>query len=99
MQYLQINENIIATYAEVAEALKKLGFQDMSTPKHFRLVHNAYNSEVKLPARPLDTLFSKVNLAGFSYQLYMQGVIKDYDDLAKLVEKNRLIDHTPIAAS
>ena len=99
MQYLKINEKMTATYAEIAETLKKLGFQDMSTPKYFRLVNHTHNSEVKLPARPLDTVFSAVNFAGFSYQLYMQGVIEEQDDLAKLVEKNRLSDHSQLAVA
>jgi predicted DNA binding CopG/RHH family protein len=98
MQYLHVYKEIVANYGEMADALKKLGFQDVSTSKHFRLVNTAHNSEVKLPARPLDAVFSKVNLAGFSYQLYMQGVIEDYDDLAKLVEKNRLTNTAQIAA-
>ncbi len=98
MQYLHVYKEIVVNYGEVAEALKKLGFQDISTSKHFRLVNSAHNSEVKLPARPSDAIFSKVNLAGYSYQLYMQGVIEEYDDLAKLVEKNRSANTASIAA-
>ncbi len=98
MQYLHFYKELVANYGEVAEALKKLGFQDVSTAKHFRLVNNTHKSEVKLPARPLDAVFSKVNLAGFSYQLYMQGVIDDFDDLAKLVEKNRLANNAQVVA-
>jgi hypothetical protein len=97
MQYLKIYKEMVATYGEIADALKKLDFQDMSTTQHFRLVNTNHNSEVKLPARPLDTLFSKTNFAGYSHQLYMQGVIEDYDDLAKLVEKNRLANNAPVA--
>lgn len=98
MQYLHVYKELVANYGEIAEALKKLGFQDMSTPKHFRLVNTIHNSEVKLPARPLDAVFAKINLAGYSYQLYMQGVIEEYDDLAKLVEKNRLANAAQVAA-
>lgn len=98
MQYLHVYKEIVANYGEIAEALKKLGFQDESTEKHFRLVNTAHNSEVKLPTRPLDALFFKANLAGYSYQLYMQGVIDDYDDLAKTIEKNRLTRAVRIAA-
>jgi predicted DNA binding CopG/RHH family protein len=98
MQYLHVYKEMVASYGEIAEALKKLGFQDVSTSKHFRLVNTACNSEVKLPARPLDAVFSKVNLAGYSYQLYMQGVIEDYDDLAKLIEKSRLAHYAQAVA-
>jgi predicted DNA binding CopG/RHH family protein len=98
MQYLHVYKEIVANYGEIAEALKKLGFQDVSTSKHFKFIHTAHNSEVKLPARPLDAVFAKANLAGYSYQLYMQGVIEEYDDLAKLIEKNRLTNAAQIAA-
>lgn len=97
MQYLHVYKDITASYSEMAEALKKLGFLDLSTSKHFRFVNSTHNSEVKLPLRPFDAPFSKANLAGYSYQLYMQGVTEEYDDLAKLIEKNRLMNNMPMA--
>jgi hypothetical protein len=89
MEYISPYNDINATYGEVAQALKKLGFQDMSTSEHFRLVNESSNSDIKLPARPLETIFSKGNMIGYSYILYMQGVIDNRDDLAKQIEKNR----------
>jgi predicted DNA binding CopG/RHH family protein len=89
MNYTRVYNEISATYGEVALALKKLGFQDVSTSEHFRFMNEKHNSEVKLPARLLDAPFAKANLAGYSYQLYMQGVIKHIDNFAKLIEKNR----------
>jgi predicted DNA binding CopG/RHH family protein len=94
MNYTRVYNEISATYGEVAWALKKLGFQDVSTSEKFRFVNDKHNSEVKLPARLLDAPFAKANLAGYSYQLYMQGVIKHTDDLAKQIEKNRLLATT-----
>ncbi len=98
MRYLHVYKEMTATYSEIAEALKKLGFKDLSTDKHFRYINTVYNSEVKLPFRPLNTVFSKANLAGYSYQLYMQGVIEEQDDLAKLIEKNRLTSNESVTA-
>ena len=90
MNYTRVYHEISATYGEVAVALKKLGFKDVSTSEQFRFLNEKHNSEVKLPARSLEAPFAKANLAGYSYQLYMQGVIKHTDDLAKRIEKNRL---------
>jgi hypothetical protein len=90
MEYATLYNDISATYGEVVLALKKLGFQDISTPEQFRFVNEKHNSEIKLPIRPLDTAFFKADLIGYSYILYMQGVIKHRDDLAKRIEKNRL---------
>lgn len=90
MEYVSVYNDITATYGEVAQALKKLGFQDASTSEYFLFVNEKHKSEIKLPANPQDTPFLKGNLLGYSYILYMQGVIKHRDDLAKRIEKNRL---------
>jgi hypothetical protein len=89
MEYISPYNEIAASYGEVASALTKLGFVDASTSELFRFVHEQHNSDIKLPARPLETPFSKANMIGYSYILYMQGVIKHRDDLAKRIEKNR----------
>ena len=91
MEITRVYNDITATYGEVAMALKKLGFQDASTSEHFKFVNEKHNSEIKLPARPLDTTFLKGNMIGYSYILYMQGIIKHRDDFAKRIEKNRKV--------
>lgn len=90
MEYASLYNDISATYAEVAKALMQLRYQDVSTSELFYFVNEKEASEIKLPARPLETPFSKANLIGYSYILYMQGVIKHRDDLAKRIEKNRV---------
>jgi hypothetical protein len=89
MHYTRVYKEISPTYQEVAEALTQLGFREETNSEFFLFVNDKHKSEVKLPARPYDAPFLKANLAGFSYLLFMQGVIKDTDDLAKLIEKNR----------
>lgn len=89
MEYAILYNDISATYYDVALALKQLGFQDESTSEHFRFVNEKRNSEIKLPAQPLETPFYKANLIGYSYILYMQGIIKHRDDLAKRIKKNK----------
>ena len=89
MEYTSLYNDISATYGEVALALKKFGFVDASTSENFRFINDAHNADIKLPARPLDTPFSKTNLVGYSYILYMQGIIEHRDDFAKWIEKNR----------
>jgi hypothetical protein len=89
MQYTQVYHDIAPTYHEVAQALMQLGYKEQTDASHFLFVNETHQSEVKLPFQPYETPFLKANLAGFSYLLYMQGVIKDQDKLAKLIEKNR----------
>ncbi len=90
MQYTHVYKEIAPTYQEVAQALKQLGYREETNSEFFLFVNDDHKSEVKLPARPYEALFLKANLAGFSYLLFMQGVVKDPDKLAKLIEKNRL---------
>ncbi len=90
MQYTHVYKEITPTYQEVAQALTQLGYKDETNATFFLFVNEEHQSEVKLPFQSYDKPFLKANLAGFSYLLYMQGVIRDQDKLAKLIEKNRL---------
>ena len=85
-----VYKELNVTYGEVAQALKQLGYRDESNQAYFRFVNDTYESELLLPVRPLDTFFVKANTVGFSNLLFMQGVIKDPDNLVKLIEKNRV---------
>jgi hypothetical protein len=77
------------TYGEMAQALTQLGFKDESTSELFLFVREARKVEVRLPYRPEDTLFAKINTLGFSNILFMQGIIKHPDNLVKMIEKKR----------
>ena len=90
MQYTHVYKEITPTYQEVAQVLTQLGYKEETNATFFLFVNEAYQSEVKLPYQPYETPFMKANLAGYSYLLYMQGVIKDQKKLAKMIEKNRL---------
>jgi hypothetical protein len=90
MQYTHVYKEITPTYQEMAQVLTQLGYKEETNSTFFLFVNEKHQSEVKLPYQPYDTPFMKANLAGFSYLLYMQGVIKDQDKLAKMIEKNRL---------
>ena len=98
MEGRRVYKEMNITYGELAHALTQLGFKNESDSEHFRYVNKEQDSVILLRANPASRLLFKAIISGFSYQLYMQGVIEDYDDLAKLVEKNRLEDHAPIAA-
>ena len=78
------------TYGEMAEALTQLGFKDESTSELFLFVREARKVEVRLPFRPQETVFAKINTLGFSNILFMQGILKHPDNVVKMIEKNRL---------
>ena len=81
---------MLVTYGELAHALTQLGFEDDSTTEYFQYVNEKEKSVVLLKNKPENEFVAKINLAGCSYQLYFQGVLKHTDDLAKRIEKNRM---------
>jgi signal recognition particle subunit SEC65 len=98
MEGRSVYKEMSITYGELAQALTELGYKNESDSDHFRYAFKKHNSVILLKANPANRELFKAIVSGFSYQLYMQGVIEDYDDLAKLVEKNRLTNTAQIAA-
>ena len=82
-----IEESI--TNKELIKGLTQIGFRDESNENSYRFVNDKYNSIVELPVRPLDEAVQRMYLASYSYQLYLQGVIKDEENLVKKALKNR----------
>jgi signal recognition particle subunit SEC65 len=98
MEGRRVYKEMSITYGELSQALTELGFSNESDAEHFRYVHKKYASVILLKANPSNRALFKAIISGFSYQLFMQGVIEEYDDLAKLVEKNRSANAAQIAA-
>ena len=74
---------------ELFEALTKLGYDNTSNSEKRRFVKKSHNSVIELANEPIDERLMKVYFAGFSYRLFLQGVISDPNNLAKMIEKNR----------
>ena len=81
---------VSVTYGEMIEVLEKLGYHPEFDGKHNRYINEKYNSWVTLAIRPNDDAFSRLIFDAYSYQLYMQGVIKEENSLLLMIEKNRL---------
>ena len=77
------------TNGEFIKVLTQMGFRDESTKEGFRFVNDKYNSEIVLIVRPFDEALQRIDVADFSYQLYMQGVIKTEESLVKKILQNR----------
>ena len=91
MEGRSVYKEMVITYGELAQALIQLGFKNQSDAHYFRFVNSEHNARVLLKTNPENQILFKAIISAYSYQLYMQGVIEDFDDLAKLVEKNREI--------
>jgi predicted RNA binding protein YcfA (HicA-like mRNA interferase family) len=78
------------TYGETNQVLTKLGYHQEFDGKHNRYVNEKHKSIVVLPVRPLDEIVERIDVAAASYRLYLQGVIKEEENLIRMIQKNRL---------
>lgn len=78
------------TYGEFIEVLTKMGFHKEFDGKNNRFINEKYKSLVVLPVRPNDEILEKVYVAQASFQLYMQGAIRQEENIIKKVQQNRL---------
>lgn len=85
------------TYREMIEVLTKLGYHQEFDGKHNRYINEKYKSMVILPVRPLDEIVERIDVAGISYRLYLQGVIKEEENLIHKIQKNRLKKRAKLA--
>jgi predicted RNA binding protein YcfA (HicA-like mRNA interferase family) len=80
---------VSVTNNEFIKVLTQLGYRSELTEERYCFVNDKYDSIVVVPAHPLDEPVQRIYVANYSYQLYMQGVIKDEESLVKMVQKNR----------
>lgn len=82
--------DVPVTYGELTQVLTKLGYHQEFDGKHNRFTNEKHKSMVVLPARPLDETVERIDIAGASYRLYLQGVIQEEENLIRMIQKNRL---------
>ena len=90
MNISNIYKNVTITNAEFIQVLTKLHYQKKDVGENYVFANNKYNSIVILPIKPMSEPVQKVHLATYTFRLFLQGVIKQEDDIIKMVEKNRI---------
>ncbi len=98
MEGRKVYKEMAITYGELAQALTQLGYKNESDVDYFRYVNKKHDSVILLRANSSNRTLFKAIISGFAYQLSMQGVIEEEDDLAKLVERNRMASNASMAA-
>lgn len=78
----------VSTFKEFFNALKELGYADVSTSTHLRFQKVA-NSVLSMPMRSVEDRLQESDFRTYAYILYMKGDIENQDDLIKMIEKNR----------
>ena len=87
------------TPEELFAALIKLGYDNQSDLRKWRFVKKTHKSIIELANEPIDQRLMNIYFSGFSYRLFLQGVINDPHDLAKMIEQNReKASHEMVAA-
>jgi predicted RNA binding protein YcfA (HicA-like mRNA interferase family) len=82
--------DVPVTFGEMIQVLTKLGYHQEFDGKHNRFVNEKYKSMVILPVSPLDETVQRIDVAAASYRLFLQGVIKEEENLIRMIQKNRL---------
>ncbi len=90
MNYLKVYKETHITNGEMLEALQELGFKEVKgEPNDFRMENTEFDMYILIPRRPLDEYILKTFTASTSHLLVEFGVINDYDDLVKMILKER----------
>jgi hypothetical protein len=90
MNYLRVYKETQITNNEMLNVLKTLGFKEVNgDPRDYRMENAEYDMYITIPRRPLDENILKAFTASTSHLLSEFGVIEDFDDLVKMVLKER----------
>jgi hypothetical protein len=82
--------DVPVTHAEMIEVLTKLGYQPEFDGKHNRYINEKYKSMVLMPVNNLSQTMEAAEVVAYSSRLYLQGVIKEEENLIYMIQKNRL---------
>ena len=90
MRILSVFEDMEPTYAELADALITLGFEDQSTESLFRFYHKKDDWDIIRPYKKLHLHLDAGRFGGLSSELEHAGIIEHMDDLGKMIKAKRL---------
>ena len=90
MERLRSYKEMEPTYGELEIALKKLNYENKSTSKIFVFINEEFDSVVAIPIKGKQEKVDKSRFAMISHNMEGLGIIKHRDDLAKMIEQNRL---------
>jgi hypothetical protein len=91
MEVVGIYKNMDVSYQEFEDALLRLGYHKVMKP-HARLyVNEVYDSIISLShLNTPDRIMIRGAFASEAYLMEMKGVLENRDDIAKMIEQDRL---------
>lgn len=91
MTILKVYKETQVTNEEMLAILEQLGFVETpSNPIEYRMQHTTSELYLVMPRMPLNEHILKGYTAKFSYLLCEFGIIKNNDDLVKMILKERI---------
>lgn len=96
MEIVGIYKNMDVSYQEFENALLRLGYRKVMKP-HARLyINEAYDSIISLShLNTPDRIMIRGAFASEAYLMEMKGVLENRDDIAKMIEQDRLAQMPP----
>ena len=89
MAIISVFEDMEPTFAELSNALIKLGFEDKSNEEHFRFYNGEYDKMILLRRKKLHERLDAGRSGAVSSQLAHFGIIEHMDDLGKMIKAMR----------
>ena len=90
MNILKVYKETDITNKEMMEVLQKLGFTEViGDVNDYRVENKSFDMYLVMPRRPFNDFILKGYTAKFSKMLLDFGVTEDFDDLVKMVLKER----------
>ena len=105
MERVGIYKDLKVSYGEFTAALLRLGYRKVPKEEAIFYVNDEHGSVIRLSHRSTpDKMMMLALFAGEAYSMEMMGVIEHRDDIAKMIEQDRLDaaareQNTPVGAA
>ena len=105
MATIGIYKDLKVSYGEFTTALLRLGYRKVPQEDATFYVNDAYGSIIRIGHRNTpDKMMMLALFAGEAYSMEMMGVLEHQDDIAKMIEQDRLDaaareQNTPVGAA
>ncbi len=91
MERVGIYKDLKVSYGEFTQALLRLGYRKVPKEEATFYVNDAHNSIIRIGHRNTsDKMMMLAVFAGEAYSMEMMGVLEHRDDIAKMIEQDRL---------
>ena len=92
MEVLRIYKDLVVSYREFEDALLRLGYRQTMRPDGWKkYIHDETGASLQInPRNTPDRMMILGAFAGEAYNMEMMGVLEHRDDIAKMIEQERL---------